>query len=243
MRLQCLVILVASTLSGYVSAFEFRPNDCRLKDQGSGNYVSLGETVLRIPAHSLTVTNFPPQDALSYSAPDPNEPLGCRNNPLPQQSLIISFALEHWLENKGDATSAPLEYLSFINANPDFWGINSQKSHTTSCEKLTQRVQLKNGLEGCIGEPTEKRAKYLQAGSYIAPLSLYKAPFDKPFVISCRPALPEGVRCSVSYKIQRTVNILYTFESRKVDLEDAINLDKKIRENFYNSVVADYKWK
>ncbi|MFK3775232.1 hypothetical protein [Pseudomonas sp. NPDC089406] len=228
--------------AGAAQAIDLSPERCQAKDPDGLAYIALGSTVLKLPIRHLNVTSAPASSAPPLMAPDPNEPVGCRNNPLRQQSLMINFGFDAWLKARDKPSGALLKEMTLIASSTDYWGIPLDERHATRCKLYPRTRTLTNGLVGCLPALAPRHPDRDEVGSYRARPEVYKAPFDKPFVVACRPSIPKGTECHVSYKILPTVNITYVFVTSRLALDDVIEFDKRFREDVQRAVVPEYKW-
>ncbi|MFK0096303.1 hypothetical protein [Pseudomonas sp. NPDC090592] len=223
-------------------AAEFSPQACKVKDPEGLTYIALGKAVLRLPITQLAMTHALAFDSEPLPPRDPDEPQGCPNNPLQQQSLILNFGFDNWLKDRKRPSTLLLEEIRLIASPTDYWGIRYEDMHSAQCKVFSRRKHLSNGLVGCLPPKTAENSDSEDAGSYTVSKEIYHAPFDKVFAISCLPSVPKGTRCNVSYKILPSVNLVYTFLTATIKLEDAIDLDRQIRDSVWHAVVPNYKW-
>ncbi|QLF93818.1 hypothetical protein HW090_11660 [Pseudomonas sp. ABC1] len=224
-------------------AMEFEPEKCPDPDPEGKAYLSLGETVLRVPIRTLNITHAPYADSPLPSPPDASQPLGCAGNPLAQQSLIIDFSFSAWLSDRKTPSAASLREFRLIRAEPDFYGISQRPSYNPGCDRLPRRERLSNGLYGCLPNKDPERPDRDESGTYRIDTQNYAMPYGQTFIVECMPDIPQGVVCSVDYKVLPTVNLVYRFSTDRMPLEDVVEFDRMLRAQIEASVVADYKWK
>ncbi|QLF93820.1 hypothetical protein HW090_11670 [Pseudomonas sp. ABC1] len=226
-------------------AMVFEPEKCPDPDPEGKAYLSLGETVLRVPIRTLNITHAPYADSPLPSPPDASQPLGCAGNPLAQQSLIIDFSFSAWLSDRKTPSAASLRELRLIRAEPDFYGLFQGDYYASVCDdpRFPRRVGLDNGLQGCLPNKNSEHPDRDQVGWYRSASKAYAIPFNQAFVVECLPDIPRGVVCSVDYKVLPTVNLVYRFSTDRMPLEDVVEFDRMLRTQIEASVVADYKWK
>ncbi|OEC33665.1 hypothetical protein SAMN05216600_11911 [Pseudomonas cuatrocienegasensis] len=225
-----------------VGAMVFEPEKCPEPDPEGKAYLSLGETVLRIPLRTLSITHKPRQDWPLPTPPDASQPLGCSGNPLAQQSLIINFSFSAWLRDRKQPSTSPLREIRLIWARRDFYGRFQSDSYDPSCDRLTRHMALANGLLGCLPDKNPERPDRDQVGTYRAAPHIYAMPFGQTFIMECWPDIPRGAVCKVGYKVLPTVNLVYRFTPERIPLEEVIEIDKMLRKQIEQAVVTDYKW-
>lgn len=230
------------TFSGHAAGIEFDPDSCKVKDPEGMTYIALGETVLRLPISRLSITRGPDPRAVVHPAPDPDEPVGCRNNPFVQGSLMFFYGLDAWLKDRRRASGALLESIRLIDSPADYWGRRYSEYHEPLCKKYIRHIELNNGMRGCLLPINPERPDRDEVGTYAVDKKIYSAPFDEVFNVRCSPGLPDGVKCIVSYKVLPKVNLVYEFLTSKIALEDVIEFDRLVRAQIYRAVDKEYKW-
>jgi hypothetical protein len=236
-------VLVLLSATQCAQAIEFFPQSCKVKDPEGLTYIALGTTVFRLPIVRMSLTFPPAFDAPRLTAPDPDEPLGCPNNPFQQQNLMFPFGFDVWLKDRPEPSGSLLREISLIASPADYWGIRYEEFYPDYCKLFPRRKKLSNGLSGCLPPENPRLRGGEEVGRYLVDKQVYSAPFDKEFAISCSPDVPDGTKCVLSYKILAEVNIFYAFVTTNLRLEDSIEFDKVLRADVLRAVVPDYKWK
>ncbi|QLF93819.1 hypothetical protein HW090_11665 [Pseudomonas sp. ABC1] len=237
------LVLLFVLLAQPALAMEFEPEKCPDPDPEGKAYLSLGETVLRVPIRTLNIPHAPYADSPLPSPPDASQPLGCVGNPLAQQSLIIDFSFSAWLSDRKTPSAASLREFRLIRAEPDFYGLSQGSFYVSGCDLFPRRVRLGNGLQGCLPNKNPEHPDRDEVGRYRLDPQDYVMPFGQTFVMGCSPDIPRGVVCSVDYKVLPTVNLVYRFSTDRMPLEDVVEFDRMLRAQIEASVVPDYKWR
>lgn len=223
------------------SALTLDLDNCPDPDPEGKAYIAVGTAVLRLPIRELVVSDSPPSWVVFPSPPHPEEPLGCKGNPLPQLTLIQAFQFEAW-QAKTPRRSV-LTQLRLIGILPSYYGLRLDQAHIQSCRLLPGRVRLDNGLEGCIPPRTPSDQHAAGSGSYQAPHSIYPLPLDQLFTASCIPSAGGlRVRCTVSYRLVENLAVSYEFDTNDLPLENLMDFDRQLSVDIAAAIVHDYPW-
>ncbi|WP_146193408.1 hypothetical protein [Corticimicrobacter populi] len=210
--------------------------NCSVPNPDGIAFVSLGTTVFRIPRENVNShSNWPSRALVLPDAPDPSQPAGCYKNPRASQML---FGFNKKIDD------FEIEQYSLINSAVDYFGSTYEDLYKKFCQDFSGRRYLKNGLIGCFSDRNAEASSGLdEIGLYRVDPSIYSTPFGQDFIVNCIPsASRRGIYCSVSYKLYSTVNILYRFFTHKISLENIIEYDGMLRNNFSEIVVSNYEW-
>ena len=228
-----------------VGVFQYDPTTCRFGSIYS-IYVTLYGEVFQIPTDHLhgIASLSPDEENCVPQALDPDEPLGCRDNPLPGSRFDISIpAPEGMVFQSPDDTEIrnpedviPVRRLAIRAVRPGFYGM--QDSNIRAVERACENGEvqfLDDQIKECLFRPSNEDLfnRDQWNGGYITRNSIYNVPSGEPFVVDC--ILDWPVRnCSVSYKLLDTVNITYSIDIRRVDPTNFIDVDRAIRMTIEN---------
>ncbi len=222
-----------------LGTFTFDSGSCR-EDTDEALYVTLYGTVFRLPMDRLHhIRAVPPSWEQYVPAPaDPDEPLGCPENPLPGTAFFITvpapegmtFPSPQGLGIRFADGIIPVSRLAIRAAQPDFFGmqISHQSAAERHCEDGVVRM-INPRLRECLIEPIDQVPRERWAGSYVTDASDYSVPFGGPFVVSCIPSI-QIRSCSVSYKMYETVNLTYDVDLRLIQPIQVVLVDQHIRQ-------------
>ena len=223
-----------------VGTFTFDSGSCR-EDTQETVYVTLFGTVFRLPMdHLHRISALHPTDAHLVPPPqDPDEPLGCPENPLPGSMFVVSvpapdsmtFSTPENANIRFRDGIIPVRRLAIRAAPANFFGMQHsyQGLAARSCDIGVVRV-INPHLRECLIEPRDNIYPIEQwGGDYITNPSIYSVPFGGPFVVHCLSSRPVR-NCQVSYKLHATVNIDYGIDLRFVHPDQFIQVDQAIRD-------------
>ncbi|MDE8741025.1 hypothetical protein PZA20_04245 [Pectobacterium polaris] len=255
MRILLLPLQIAILFSGLAfsqsseASFTFDPQKCQAPDPEGKAYVALRDTVFHISIDQLSILHDPVlRDGETLPLPpDPSEPLGCKGNPLSQQSLLFSRNFNGKLGDRPDWPKAwPLQKFQLFSSTPDHWGLRWHMLYDKMCETRPKQTGLVPNMTACLYEKNPERPDRYdveEAGSWLIDPEVYSAPFNQRFAIFCGFAISGGADCKVDYKIFPSVNLHYAFTPKELPLTEVINFDKHLRTELEQSVVKNYPWK
>ncbi|MDY4347675.1 hypothetical protein [Pectobacterium brasiliense] len=255
MRILLLPLQITILFSGLAfsqsseASFTFDPQKCHVPDPEGKAYVALRDTVFHISIDQLSILHDPVlRDGETLPLPpDPSEPLGCKGNPLSQQSLLFSRNFNGKLGDRPDWPKAwPLRKFQLFSSTPSHWGLHLDERHDKMCENRLKQTGLVPNMTACLFEKNPARPDRYdveEAGSWLIDPEVYSAPFNKRLAIFCMFAISGGTDCEVGYKIFPTVNLSYEFNPKEFPLTEVINFDKYLRAELEQAVVKDYPWK
>jgi len=237
-----MAILVLSLLGNIEArALSLDLDHCPQPDPEGKAYIAVGTAVLRLPVRTLLVVDNPPSGIVFPRPPHPEEPQGCKGNPLPQLTLIQAFQFEAW--HAQTKRRSPLKQLRLIGDLPSYVGLHLDEAHVESCRVLRERVRLGNGLEGCLPVRKASDRHVPGSGSNQAPRTVYALPFGQLFTASCIPSAG-GIRvaCTVSYRVATNLAVTYKFDTTDLPLEQVIEFDRQLSSQIKSAIVPDYPW-
>lgn len=240
--LKALALLTAGWLGSMnAAALTLDPASCPSPDPEGKAYIAVGTAVLRLPVRELVISDDPPAWVTFPRPPQPEEPRGCKGNPLPQLTLIQAFQFEAWQAKT--SRRSPLTQLRLIGALPAYYGLRLDQAHTQSCRLLPGRIRLGNGLEGCIPLRKPSDRHVAGSGSYQAPHSVYPLPMGQLFTASCIPSAGGlKVKCTVSYRLEENLAVSYEFDTDDLPLENLMDFDRQLSADIMAAIVHEYPW-
>ena len=234
-----------SVNSQSVGIFQYDPATCKSGIQYS-IYVTLYGEVFQIPTdhlHGIAILS-PDQEYRVPQALDPDEPLGCRDNPLPGSRFDISIPAPEGMVFQGPDDAEirnpedviPVRRLAIRAVRPGFYGM--QDSNLRAVERACENGEVQvfdDQIKECLIRPSNEDLfnRDQWNGGYIARDSIYNLPSGQQFVVNCILDLPVR-NCSVSYKLLSTVNIAYSIDIRLIDPSNFIDVDREIRTTIEN---------
>ena len=226
----------------------YNPESCKRDAEGMV-YFAVGRDVFRVPyEQKLQIRGMSEEERAKLPPrPDPTEPEGCPDNPMWGRGF--SFTYKHQPEHPENYSEEVGFTAESISVTERFGTSNamqlsgeenflSKKLNHNECRLLTY------GLEECLTPPSNKSIPKIDWGaSYKAVPEVYDAPFDRSFIVSCRPSMVEGnQRCNVAYDFTRHSKIDYVFFRLKLPLEEIFAFDSGLRAAVRSAMVENYEW-
>ena len=224
-------------------------------------YVALGRDVFATPAPAKVnmVIDQIPAD-MRRKVPDPNEPIGCLDNPLQSASHYLFHSADFGGDGSGSGKIGIPDLLTLCslrrtnaateNGKDEEWLGEVSQRHTADvvCGRATLREDLPNGLSACRVAPADplNGLKEDWASSYIS--QIYRTPLGRSFVVNCGPGLFSGPigDCDVAYAMTSDVGISYRFRpyqgSHPIPVDQIIAYDKSLRAAVERAQVKNYPW-
>ncbi len=219
--------------------FSFDSGSCH-EDTHATIYVTLYGTVFRLPMGNLhSIASVGPSGMhLVPPADDPDEPLGCPDNPLPGSTFRISVPLPNDLPHLASPVQSrsleeavvPVQRLALRAVRSGYVAL--QDTHQAAAERHCETGDVRTltpNLRECLIEPNGAFDRVQWSGSYVANPEVHTIPSGEPFVVSCRTSLPIR-HCEVMYKLHDNVNIDYNVDITVMPPENFIDADVAIRE-------------
>lgn len=221
----------------------FNPDTCRNPDGKA--YFAAGDDVFGVP-YTYPIKIRGGLKASEFRLrPDPTQPEGCYENPITGTGFGFGFSFKPSNpERYPKGTRFSVESFSLIAKKPGYWGtqISSENGFIKNKRKYNQCTFLDNGLEFCKAS-TNPKSLNRAGGKLKADESIYKAPLDQPFILSCIAKFENGYqRCSTMYNYTDYLRVSYRFNIKDLPLLEVIEFDKYLRSQLDLMKIKGYPW-
>jgi hypothetical protein len=244
---------------GAAAELKFDPTTC--KHASESFYVALGRYVFATPSPAKASLGVDPvAESKLLKVPDPNDPVGCFDNPLQSNSHALLNTMAFGVSVAGYSNLLVPKVLTLYNlrrgsspgeGKPAEWPGEVMEQHIVErvCRTATVRENLANGLVACrikpVNPPNARPEDW--TASYTTSPEVYTTPLGKPFIINCGPGLRDGIdQCDVAYAINPGVGVSYQFQPFRgrhpIPIDQAIAYDKSLRDSIERALVKGYPW-
>jgi hypothetical protein len=225
-----------------------QPDPALCPDGGDGYfYVAMGVDVFRWQPETFAIIERVPNDAPSdqfLTPPDPTQPVGCHDNPVRALSGSPVVGTRDLISVPGTSSNGRF-YVMLKLVPPGYSGqALREENFAAFCEGTAgtgvHKIEQIDppGLIKCsiqtLNDPNQWRS------SYEARPEAYTTPLGEAFIVPCPSVGLDD--CFTGYKINKTLQLGYTFKLVDVPIEHVIDLDRALQSMIEDHRVKNYVW-
>lgn len=234
----------------------FDPSRCAKNPNGM-IYLAFWETVIRWPMEDLFyVGDFPPERlARAPVPPRPDVQEGCPGNPIRAQSFFVGLRNSSISNHRklGRKDLAPVSRIALFASAQDKphhsptvkFGKQGFKKCMARARELGTGTEVRsNGLIVCPYPPADPSMPKARWRLHIRSDSTYLTKSRIHIYTTCSREIVSGGReCDYNYNFYKYVNISVRFNTRYLDIDKIISLDKALRHAMTAGIISDYPWR
>jgi hypothetical protein len=207
------------------------------KDPRGMVYFAVGRRVFRQPMANIgyiAAGSRPANDAYP-SPPDPSEPMGCPDHPLPGDSYTLS-RMSAMPEDKLNANSGYADHISLV--------INDGATGAFTQDGLFDLLSKDWGIsDGNVSGFIETAKRPSQSTYFAYKARDYLTPNGKKLTMTCHTNPPEEfITCEYGYMIGQDLAVATGFVTANVPLDKMIDADQELRRRIESAQVKDFRW-